>query len=294
MTLRQLQIFIAVADCGRMKEAAQRLFISQPTVSEAIAELERQYDIPLFERYPKQLVLTIAGRRLYGQAREILDNCAKVEDMMRSMKYTPQLHIGGTVTAGYTVLVPALTICKEKEATWQPCVYIRNTKTIEEKLVENQYDVGITQGTITHKELHQEMILEDSLVFACSIHHPLAKKKSVSLEDIAGQPFILQERGGGGRGVLEHFMESKGLPLQVAWSCTNFDLIRNAVANNLGISLLSKRLIACSGREDIHILDGYGFERNFYLVSHKHKKTTPMLETFISACYEIGKKGGTL
>ncbi len=291
MTFRQLQIFITVAECGKMKIAAQRLFISQPTVSEAIAELERQYAVKLFERYPKQLVLTDAGRKLYGQARQILSECSRLDEIMAGAKGRRQLHVGGTVTAGYTVLIPALAICQKKDKSWQPCVYIRNTPALEKKLAENEYDVAVTQGTIVHAELTQEIILRDSLVFACSADHPLARQKNVSLEEIAAQPFILQERGAGGRTVVEHFMASNDMPLHIAWSCTNFDLIREAVAHNLGISLLSKQLICQREyRDKIHIIEGYSFDRDFYLVLHKHKHMTQELETFIAACQEVGRR----
>mgnify|MGYP002554487785 FL=1 len=75
MTIRHLRIFAAVVDCGTMHAAAQKLYLSQPTITQAVKELEEHYGCLLFERYGRRLMITPAGQELLGHAREVLAVC---------------------------------------------------------------------------------------------------------------------------------------------------------------------------------------------------------------------------
>lgn len=83
LTLRHLRVFVEVARCRKMSQAAHNLFISQPTVSQIIADLEREYNIKLFERYPKSVYLTDDGRRMLHQAQKIIAEADELDSMMR-------------------------------------------------------------------------------------------------------------------------------------------------------------------------------------------------------------------
>lgn len=107
MTIRHLKIFLAVAETGKMSEAAARLYISQPTVSQAIRELEDHYGTRLFERLSKKLYITPAGKELYGGALKAVREFDQLEQNMKEGSLREVLRLGASITVG-TCLIPAL------------------------------------------------------------------------------------------------------------------------------------------------------------------------------------------
>ena len=106
MTVRHLRIFAAVVDCGTMHAAAQKLYLSQPTITQAIKELEEHYGCLLFERYGRRLMITPAGQELLGHARELLSVYERMERSMKQNAGQKLLRIGATVVLAEQLLVP--------------------------------------------------------------------------------------------------------------------------------------------------------------------------------------------
>lgn len=102
MTIRHLRIFAAVVDCGTMHAAAQKLYLSQPTITQAVKELEEHYGCLLFERYGRRLMITPAGQELLGHARELLGVYERMEQSMKQQAGQKLLRIGATVILGGT------------------------------------------------------------------------------------------------------------------------------------------------------------------------------------------------
>ncbi len=100
MTLRNLRIFLAVADCGSMSEAAKKMHIAQPSVSGTIGEIEEQYGVRLFERLGRRLYITPTGTQLCEYARHILSMYDAMELRLRNADETDMLRVGATVTVG--------------------------------------------------------------------------------------------------------------------------------------------------------------------------------------------------
>lgn len=107
MTIRHLTIFVAVADQGSMSAAAASLYLSQPTVSQAIRELEKHYNGLLFERLGKKLYLTERGRLLLSQARSLIQQFRQIEELMLNQGQSQILKLGSTITVG-TCITPFL------------------------------------------------------------------------------------------------------------------------------------------------------------------------------------------
>ncbi len=286
MTLRHLQIFLETAACGKMSLAASRLFISQPTVSQTISELEKFYHTKLFERYPKGLVLTESGRVLRELAQEVISSYQKLNETMLSPFRVLPLHIGATVTVGACVIHPILRRFRQEAPQADPRIYVNNTQAIEERLLEGQLDIALVEGAVQSPDLSVQPVIRDYLIPVCCPEHPLARRDTVSLEELAAQPFILREQGSGTRALFESFMAERGYPLDVRWECTNAGTIKSAVMDNQGISVISVRLVEeelrggklCSLR-----VPGGVWERNFSLAYHRHKFISEDMRCFIQA-----------
>ena len=109
MTKRELEIFVAVAETGSITEAAKNLYITQSSVSQAISNLERKYDLLLFDRLSRRLYLSAAGKRFYSYARRILDLNLELDDFLQGTSAHSRLRIGATITVGSCIISPLLT-----------------------------------------------------------------------------------------------------------------------------------------------------------------------------------------
>lgn len=291
MTLRHFQIFIEVVHCKKMKLAAQHLFVAQPTVSQAIAELEKYYGVKLFERYPQGLVITEAGERLYRQAVPLLDSYNHLNEQMNTASASRTLRIGGTLTVGDSILRPMI---QQFQKQYEPAdikININNTRTMEELLLNNQLDAAIVEGEIRNPYLKVFPSIPDYLVLVCGRTHPFASRDQIHPGELSSQDFLLREPGSGTRRLFEQFMESRKLPLNIQWECSSPDTIKHAVMDGFGLSVISIRLVEEEIRRgDLHLVnvEGCRWERQFSLVYHKDKFMTPQLNDFIkfSLTYE--------
>ena len=137
MTIRDLEIFSAVVDCGSMSGAARKLRISQSSVSQVIAEIEREYGVLLFERYAHSLHLTHTGKTLMEYARQTLHLVRETDAFLHSDARRSELRVGASVTVGSCVLCPILRELREREPGFRAEVLVSNTHEIEEKLLSS-------------------------------------------------------------------------------------------------------------------------------------------------------------
>ena len=170
MTIRYLTIFLAVAEYGTMSAAAEHLYLSQPTISQAIRELEKHYNGLLFERLGKKLYLTDRGTLLLPQARELVNRFTEVEELMLNQGQTSILKLGSTLTVG-TCLTPTVML-KLEESTpgLEVHSYVSNTLEIEQKLLKSELDAAVVEGEIQSPDLVVIPIIDDCLVLAAGKH----------------------------------------------------------------------------------------------------------------------------
>ena len=114
MTIRHLRIFLTVVECGAMRRAAEKLYISQPSVSQSIQELEKHYNAKLFDRLSQKLYLTESGERLLPYARQIIDLIDNVELIMRNLEASPRIRIGASVSVGTHLINNILDVFEAK------------------------------------------------------------------------------------------------------------------------------------------------------------------------------------
>ena len=104
MTIKHLKVFITVANCGNMHKAAEKLYITQPAISQSIKELENFYNVPLFDRLSKKLMLTTYGAKLYDYSVQLLSMYEQMNKEMLELSTSPIIRIGGSISAGTVML----------------------------------------------------------------------------------------------------------------------------------------------------------------------------------------------
>lgn len=273
MTIRHLRIFIAVADTGKMSTAAALFYISQPTVSQTIKELEKHYEVLLFDRISKKLYITGAGKNLLSYARMVVSQFDELEDNMFT-GFSEKIRVGATITVGYCILSETLKRFKETMPNVETFSYVNNTKSIEEKLLKSELDIGIVEGQIKNHDLITIPVIKDSLVIICSKNHRFAGRKKISVKELENESFVMREKGSGTRELFEYFMTKCGTKFKISWEVTCPDVIKKAVMENNCIACISLRLVEEEIKNgDIYVIksNDNSLDRTFNVVYYKSK-----------------------
>lgn len=279
-TLRQLTTFIAVAEYKKMSEAAKMLYISQPTVSQIISELEQEYHVELFERHPRELKITAAGRLLLTRAQEIVAIHEDLEQAMKNVNSLRPLRIGATLTIGNTIMSSIIEKLNTEFPDIDVSVFVDSTKKIEHRLIHNELDIALVEGIISREEILTEPVIEDHLELICGNDHPFASRDCVSIDELRNRQFIMREKGSGTRALFENLMLKHHIPYQTKWECNSGTAILDAVRHNLGLGVLSYRCIKdFSDQKYLHALSikETQMKRFFFICyNHNHPLTSQM------------------
>lgn len=287
MTSRHWKIFVAVAECGTMSQAARDLQITQPSISQAISEIEREYSVLLFERVGKRLYLTDTGRSFLPYTKRLLSMEDELDEFLRSAASRKQIRIGATVTVGTCLISPLVEELERRIPGIRTVVSVANTQIVENRLLSGELDVGLVEGLVRSPDLRWEPAICDELVFVCSRNHPFCGREQIALSDLTKQSLILREQGSGTRAQLESLLRLRGVAADVRWDCSSTEAILNAVARGHGVSVLSRRLVSDYARGDAlwtATFSDADFSRTFSLTYYKDKLLTEEMLCFIEIC----------
>lgn len=287
MTLRHFKIFVAVCDTMNMTSAADTLFMSQSAVSQAIAELERHYDVKLFERLSRKLYLTQAGQKLLSYARHIIRMNSEVENDMKTLRKNGSIRLGASVTVGAYSLPKLVAAHQKINPQTEVEVFEDNTERIEDLILHDQIDIGLVEGDIASPDILNRPFMDDKLVLICGASHRFANLPFVEPHDLEKEKFIIREKGSGTRKTFEDRMIANHLTWKVIWTCNNADTIKMAVAEGLGVSVISQLAVkneVASGLLCQLKVKGIQFKRQFKIIYHKNKYLTESMKQFIDLC----------
>jgi DNA-binding transcriptional LysR family regulator len=292
LTLRQLQIFLAVSDHGSTMAAANAVALSQSAASAALNELETVLDVQLFDRVGKRLAINDNGRVLLPQARQMLDWAQTIEQQFSSavVLATTGLHIGASTTVGTYLLPKIIAACAIEQGLTGSRVTIANTADVVAAAANFSVDVGLIEGPCHDIALQAEPWMRDEMVLVCAPTHPLAKdnaSKKATVKTLRQAHWLLREPGSGTREVVENALLPHLHQLQSAGEFSNSEAIKHAAAAGLGVTCLSKLVVADlleSGKLVELQTTLPTFSRNFYLVFRKNKLLSTRLNAFIEFC----------
>lgn len=291
MTNRSLNIFLTVAGCGSMSEAARRLYVSQSSVSQAIAEIEKEYGVLLFERQMKSLMLTPAGKELLRYAGDILQLHAEMETRLRDNSGKEYLRIGASPTVGMCYLPDVILKLRQSRPNIEADVRVDSTRVICELLLKSKLDVALLEGIVDSGELAKEPVIEDNMVIICGRSHPLWGRESVKLAELSGQSLILRELGKSQPTRFELALLAKKVSYHTAWRCTSYDAVLSAVKAGLGLGFVTRSMaLNCTQSGELWMLgvEDMDSRRVFNLVYEKNRAGAPAFEEFCRQCRSIG------
>lgn len=285
VSLRQLQIFEAIARLGGFTRAAEELFLTQPTVSMQIKKLEKGIGLPLFEQIGKQIFLTGAGKVLYEHTRQILDTFDNLEMEIADLQglKTGLLRLAVVTTAKYFAPRALGQFC-ERYPGVDVALKVTNRERLLQRLSQNLDDLYIIGQPPKIEDVVFEPYLENPLVVLAPQSHPLATKKNIAPQQLAELPFIVRESGSGTRIATENFFDQHGIKLKIRMELGSNEAIKQAIDAGLGISVLSRHTLALEGEDGrLAILDVKGFPLSWHwYVGHpKGRRLSVIAKTFL-------------
>nr|YP_009297155.1 LysR transcriptional regulator [Porphyridium sordidum]AOM66498.1 LysR transcriptional regulator [Porphyridium sordidum] len=251
-TIDQLRILKAIATEGSFKRAADSLYISQPAVSLQIQNLERQLNVPLFDRAGKKACLTEAGDLLLRNGTRILAMC---EETCRALEDLQNLHggsliVGASQTTG-TYLMPRLIgLFRQQYPQVIVQLQVHSTRRIAWSVANGQIDLAVIGGEIP-AELKQTLQItsyaEDELALILPKSHPFSKYQNIKKEDLYRLRFITLDTHSTIRKVIDKILNQHGIDssrLTVEMELNSIEAIKNAVQSGLGVAFVSVSAIA--------------------------------------------------
>jgi DNA-binding transcriptional LysR family regulator len=289
-TLRQLEIFVAIARTGNVSRAAEMVSLSQSAASTALAELERQFDCQLFDRNGKLLKLNTLGKTLLPVASSLLTQAVEIEHLLDGKSSLGELNVGATLTIGNYLAIMIISEFMQDHADCHISLKVKNTQTILHQLANYELDLGLIEGSCHHPELSAETWIEDELAVFCSPLHPLARLASVTTADLLAQTWILREQGSGTRETFDQALRHNLPELKVRLELEHTEAIKRAVESGLGVGCISRLALRDAFRRGSLIeipVPQWDLRRQFIFVWHKNRYRSPAMVKFLDYCRSL-------
>ena len=294
MDTRQLAAFCAVVERKSFSEAAERLGVTQPAVSQQIRSLEERVGQQLLDRSGRRVEPTEAGNRLYRSAQRLLALERQLLEEVAGDAEGPlrgQLAIGASTGPGGTV-VPVL-LCEFAEANAEVTVdlTISDTQTIVDRVARRELELGIVGFTPRNRSVEYEPFFRDEVVLVCPAGHPFAAK-TVSLDDLRGERLIAMQEGAGVRQVIDDELRQKGIRLRdldVRLELGLQESVKSAVEAGHGITFISRTAVEselASGALVEAAVEGLEPSREISLVRAAGRVATRVADAFVAFARE--------
>ncbi len=293
-TLHQLQVFEAIAKHSSFTKAAEELYLTQPTVSQQMKQLTKAIGMPLFEQLGKRLYLTEAGEEVLKSSRDISTRFSDLEMTLANLRGMKQgkLRLSAITTAKYFVprllgpfrqLYPGITIAFQ----------VTNRQQVLDRLDQNLDDLYFIGQPSKSQDICVRPVMENPLVVVAPQNHPLAKEKSISLQRMAEEPFIMRESGSGTRMAVEGFFAENRVEMNVVMEIGSNEAIKQAIVGGLGISVLSRHSLALEGLHGpltILNVEGFPLQRHWYVIYPESKQLSVVAKTFLDFLFTEGRQ----
>ena len=286
-TLRQLEVFVAVAQQESVSRAAEGLSLSQSATSTSLGELERQFDCKLFDRAGKRLTLNALGRQLLPQAVALLDRGEEIENLLNGKTAFGSLDLGATLTIGNYLATLLIGAFMQRQPDCRVRLHVHNTAQVVQQVAHYELDLGLIEGDCRHPDIEVQPWMEDELVVFCAPQHPLARRGGADLERLTREAWILREQGSGTRLTFDQAMRHHPRPLNIRLELEHTEAIKRAVESGLGIGCISRLALRDAFRRGSLVpveTPGLDLRRQFYFIWHKQKYQTSAMREFLDLC----------
>ncbi|MGV7092568.1 DNA-binding transcriptional regulator YeiE [Siccibacter turicensis] len=284
ITLRQLDVFAEVLKSGSTTQASQMLALSQSAVSAALADLEGQLGAQLFDRVGKRLVVNEHGRLLYPRVVALLEQAAEIEQLFRDDNGAIRVYASSTIG---NYILPEIIARYRRDFPELPLeLSVGNSQDVINAVADFRVDIGLIEGPCHTADIVTEPWFEDELVVFAAPGSAILQQP-VTLETLSTAQWILRERGSGTREIVDYLLLSHLPQFRLGMELGNSEAIKHAVRHGLGISCLSRRVIAEqleSGSLVEVPVPLPRLVRRLYRIRHRQKHLSNALMRFLRYC----------
>lgn len=287
ISTRQLEVFVTIAATGAVRQAAQRLFVTQPAASMALAELERQLGTTLFDRERGRLHLSPRGKELLPLAQEVVERLQELQDQagQRHQQLSGDLRVGASNTIGNYLVGDMLGSFIERHPQVSLSVTVENTQKIVAGLLEHSLDIACVEGSVHHAQLELLPWRDDALVVCAAPAHPLALLTTLAPSHFQDAKWILREPGSAMRTQVEHALTALP-PGRILLELGQVEAIKQAVIAGLGIACLPQAATIDSvdaGRLKVLDTPFLDLHRRLSLVLHTSRYRGALINAFVDS-----------
>ncbi len=284
ITLQQMEILIALVETGSFTKAAGRFFLSQPSLTKQIQNLETAAGTRLVNRGSAGISLTPEGQILYDYAKRILRLREDAKDRIERIKEQEAGHVyisASTIPATY-ILPRLLSRLIQTHPEIQIHMQMHDSEETLQIVLADQAEMGFVGKEPLHKKLIAERLWKDHLALVVPVTHPLAERASVSVEELTGIPFVVRERGSATREIVEQCLQAHCdtslSHFNVICEMGSSEAVKEAILSGLGVSILSlfavNRELSQGLLKAVHV-SGCNIERHFSII---YKKQFPFMK----------------
>jgi DNA-binding transcriptional LysR family regulator len=244
ISLNSFLVFHEVAKFKSFSRAAEELFVSQPAVSKHIRQLEQKIGLGLIRRGKGGFVLTEAGEILFKHTHKICSHLLEIDNTLSNLKkdHHGVLKIGTTESYSKCLMPKLLSGFQTSHPSIKITLDVGNSEEIERSLLDYKNDIGLIGLVKASSKFESVPFLREELVSIVSPHHPLGKRKAVSLKEIEGYPFIIRAKGSTTRSILFHAFEEFDIHPSLLIEAGSSEFIKQWVSEGKGVSIIVKRL----------------------------------------------------
>ena len=277
MTLEQLRIFVAVAECEHVTRAAEALRLTQSAVSAAVAALESRYNVTLFDRVGRRIELNEVGRLFLGEARAVLARAAAAELALSEMsglkRGTLSVHASQTIASYW--LSPRLVAFRGAYPQIEVKLAVGNTAQTAKAVIDGTAELGFVEGRVDDLALQQSTIDQDQLTIVVGAGHPWAHKKRLTEKDLAEGDWVLREPGSGTRSEFEAALSGRGVSpeaLKIVLELPTNEAVRAAVEAGAGVTAISELVVEAALRAGTLVAMAFPLPTRPFLVLHHRER----------------------
>lgn len=295
MTIREMTILTEVAKYNNMSAASRSLYLAQSTVSQTILDIEKHYNVKLFERLSKKLIITEQGKIFVDYSRKIIDLYAEMEEALKCSN-EKIIRIGTTLITSSSILNETWSNYHNYCPNVKTKIIIDENYALKNKLLNGELDFVLTEELYDHDYLICNQFSEDDFVFIFHKDSEYCKKASISLCELSEKPLIMREKGNSTRNCFEYAMMAKGYHFCLENSYRNIDIIKAKVNAGEAFSVMAKKLVEHDPKNTqlrYCAISDIDIKRRFYIIYHKDTFLAPHFKDFIRQCYQTWNKAAT-
>lgn len=295
MNLKQLEVFLAVAESGSFSRGAEATFITQSTVSQHISALEQELGIRLLDRTGKGALLTEGGKILLNHARRIVAEMRGIPHSINRLKglVDVSLTVGASNIPGDYMIPEALPSLLTRFPRLEITVLQGDSRDVLDKIVREEVEVGVVGSRFSDDAYNFTPLGRDRIIAVAGKGHPLYGRGEITPKELADQPIISRERGSGTGKTVNDALSAMGIDpdaLNVRVILGSNEGVKHAVASGIGISFISELSVRNElERGELFAIKIPGLEitRQFYLACRAGRELSPAATAFAGAMVEI-------